>query len=151
MNLDKNDLVTSIVAGMIGTVAFGAFFLAIGNKPVITKAIPALYGIQGPSLLAGGIIHLIHGAILGIIFAALVSAAGYKDLLSDIKSSLGLGAGYGVLTTALPSLLMPVWLSAVGFGGAPPFPNFNPMGLVGHIIYGVVLAAGYTLIRDQLE
>ena len=150
MDINRNDVISSALAGVIGTLAFGGFFVAIGNVGVIKGAMPALYGLD-PSLAVGGVIHLIHGAILGIIYTVLVSGAGFEDYLTDIKKALAPGFGYGVLTTALPSLLMPVWLSTVGFPQAPPFPNFQLMGLIGHIIYGVVLALAYPLIRNRLE
>ncbi|MEF8880643.1 MAG: histidine kinase [Candidatus Nanohaloarchaea archaeon] len=151
MDIDNNDILSGALAGAIGTAAFGAFFLAIGNKAVIAGAIPGLYGIQGPSLVIGGLIHIIHGAILGVIYTAIVSGAGYKQYLTDLKSSFGLGIGYGVLTTGLAVFLMPVWLSTVGFPKAPSVPNFSPMGLAGHVIYGLGLAVAYSLIREQLE
>lgn len=48
---------------------------------------------------------------------------------------------------------MPIWLSAVGFPGAPPLPNIaipdTIMSLVGHIVYAVPVALAYALVmRD---
>jgi uncharacterized membrane protein YagU involved in acid resistance len=152
MNLDREELISSALAGVLGTVGFGGFFLAIGNTGTIAMAIPALYGITGPLLIVGGIIHLIHGAMLGVIYAAIVSAIGYGHHLDNLKKATAWGLGYGVATTVLlAALLMPIWLSTVGFSNAPTVPNFNPMGLIGHLIYGAVLGASYPLIRSKLE
>lgn len=152
MNLDREELISSALAGVVGTIAFGAFFLAIGNTGTIAMAIPALYGLTGPSLAIGGIIHLIHGAVLGVVYAAIVSVTGYGHHLDDVKKATIWGLGYGAATTVLlAAILMPVWLSTVGFPNAPNAPNFNPMGLVGHLIYGAVLGASYPLIRNKLE
>jgi hypothetical protein len=152
MNLDREELISSALAGVLGTVGFGGFFLAIGNTGTIAMAIPALYGITGPSLMIGGLIHLIHGVILGVIYAAIISATGYGHHLDDVKKATAWGLGYGVTTTVLlAAVLMPVWLSTVGFPNAPTAPNFNPMGLVGHLIYGALLGASYPLIRSKLE
>lgn len=152
MNLDNQELISSALAGAFGTLAFSAFFIAIGNTGTIAMAIPALYGLTGPSLLIGGLIHLIHGAILGVVYAVIVSGTGYGHHLYEVKKATAWGIGYGVATTVLlAAVLMPVWLSTVGFPNAPTAPNFNPMGLLGHLIYGAVLGASYPLIRKQLE
>lgn len=152
MNLDTDEIASSALAGALGTLAFGGFFLAIGNTGTIAGAIPALYGFSGPSLLIGGLIHLVHGAVLGVLYAALISATDYGHHLEEVKKATIWGLGYGVVTTVvLAAVLMPVWLSAVGFPKAPSAPNFSPMGLIGHLIYGAVLGASYPLIRGQLE
>lgn len=144
------DTTAGIVAGMLGTIAFTAFFALIDNLGVVTTAIPALYGIKGPSLLIGGLIHLIHGAILGVLFVSIINGLGYQDHLESVAKLGGWGIGYGVLTgIVLAALLMPVWLSTVGFTNAPPFPNFSPMGLLGHVIYGVVLGLTYPAFTGQ--
>jgi hypothetical protein len=97
-------------------------------------------------------IHLFHGAVLGVVYALIVSGTGYGEHLDQVKKATAWGLGYGALTTVvLAALLMPVWLSAAGFAGAPSAPNFSPMGLIGHLIYGAVLGASYPLIRSQLE
>jgi hypothetical protein len=152
MDLDTPEVISSALAGILGTLAFGGFFIAIGNSGVIKMAIPALYGISGPSLAIGGAIHLIHGAVLGVIYAAIISSTEYGHHLEDTLKSTVWGLGYGVLTSVLlAAILMPIWLSTVGFPNAPQPPNFNPLGLAGHVIYGAVLGASYPPIRNQLE
>lgn len=152
MNLDRDEIISSALAGVIGTLAFAGFFLAIGNSGTIKMAIPALYGISGPSLLIGGLIHMIHGAVLGVVYATIISSTGYGHHLDEVKKATAWGVGYGVATTVLlAAILMPIWLSTVGFPNAPSPPNFSPIGLIGHVIYGAVLGATYPLIRAQLE
>jgi NADH:ubiquinone oxidoreductase subunit 6 (subunit J) len=95
---------------------------------------------------------LVHGAILGVLYAVVISATGYGHHLEEVKKSVVWGLGYGVLTTVvLAAVLMPVWLSFMGFPKAPEAPNFNPIGLLGHMIYGAVLGGSYPLIRDQIN
>ncbi|WP_254537192.1 histidine kinase [Halomarina litorea] len=146
----ENGLLVGGIAGLVGTIAFGALQMVMGMEGVIAGAIPALYTL-GPSLTLGWVIHLFHGAVLGVSFAALVSATGLRRYADSTLAMLGLGAVYGVVTTiALAWLLMPVWLQAVGFPMAPPFPNVGMASLVGHLVYGVVLAAAYVVLRPRL-
>jgi len=113
-----------------------------------------MYGIEGPSLLAGWAIHQFHGVVLGLAYVALVQAGPLREPARRVGPATGLGIGYGVLTTiGLAVLVMPIWLSAVGFPGAPPFPNVAIPGtivsLVGHVVYAVPVALAYALVaRD---
>jgi uncharacterized membrane protein YagU involved in acid resistance len=132
-----------VLAGVAGGVVMGVM-LTLQMTPVIEMAIPAMYGLQGG--LLGWVIHVSHGAVLGVVFAGIAGALGYGD---DAARSAGLGVAYGVVIwVVLAALVMPVWLSAVGFPGAPPLPNFNPTSLVGHVVYGFVLGIVYPFVRD---
>jgi hypothetical protein len=132
-----------LVGGIVGGTVFGAM-LTMMMTSVIEMAIPALYGIAGPAGLAGWVIHMANSAVLGVVFGALVGASA----LSDTGKLAGAGLAYGVvLWVVLAAIVMPVWLSTVGFPMAPPLPNFNPMSLVGHAVYGVVLGVVYAAFR----
>lgn len=135
-----------VVAGLAGAVAMTALMLAMGATNVLAGAIPGLYGLAlPPNPLAGIFVHLSHGAVLGVAFAALVAAAG----LEDARSVVGAGVAYGVVTwVVLAALVMPLWLQSVGFSMAPPFPNFAPPSLLWHLVYGVVTGAVYTSTRE---
>lgn len=132
-----------VVGGLTGGVVFGAMMVAM-MPGVIEAGIPALWGLEGS--IAGWFIHLSNAAIFGVVFAAL---AGY-GLGGRVTygRSIGLGAAYGVVLWVLMAvILMPVWLQAVGFAGAPPLPNINELSLVGHIVYGLVLGAVYPALE----
>lgn len=81
-----------------------------------------------------------RSAVLGVVFGALVGASGR----SDTGTLAGTGLAYGVV---LAGIVMPIWLSAVGFPMAPPLPNLDPMSLGGHAVYGVVLGVVYAIVR----
>ncbi len=71
--------------------------------PVITMAVPALYGANG--LTAGWIVHLFHSLVFGLIFAAVViSSPSLREYASTVPTSAGLGLAYGVI----------VWIVAAG-------------------------------------
>lgn len=132
------------IGGLVAGIVMG-IMLTMQMTPVIAKAIPAMYGMTG--LAAGWVAHLFHSTVLGVVFAFLTSAAGWQDRAAEYGGGIGLGLGYGiVLWVVLAAIVMPIWLSAVGFPKAPGLPNFNPMSLVGHVVYGVVLGAVYAAL-----
>jgi len=144
--LTDESWIGGVVSGLAGAVAMTALMLAMGATNVLAGAIPGLYGLAlPPNPPAGLVVHLSHGAVLGVVFAAFVAAAD----LEDARSVVGAGVAYGVVTwVVLAALVMPLWLGAVGFAMAPPFPNFAPPSLLWHLVYGVVTAAVYTSARD---
>lgn len=135
-------------AGLIGGVGMG-ILLQVMMTPVITTAIPAMYGLNG--LAVGWVAHLFHSVVFGVVFAAaVVSIPSLADYADTVSTGTGLGIAYGaVLWIGAAALVMPIWLSAVGFPGAPPFPNFNPMSLVGHVVYGAILGILFPVIWNQ--
>ncbi|KAB1197675.1 MULTISPECIES: histidine kinase [Haloferax] len=133
-----------VVAGALAAVVMGAL-MVVQMRPVLEVAIPSMYALTGGA--AGFTIHVAHGAILGVGFAAL---AGVVTLDSTIKS-VGVGVAYGVvLWVALAVLVMPVWLGAVGSPANPPLPNINTTSLVGHLVFGAVLGLVYPTLERTL-
>jgi uncharacterized membrane protein YagU involved in acid resistance len=140
----NGDWQAGVVAGVAAGIAMGAL-MVVQMRPVLEVAIPSMYFLSGG--LAGFTIHVAHGAVLGVAFAAL--AATRPELSTG--TSLGLGVAYGVaLWVVLAVLVMPVWLSVVGSPANPPLPNVNVTSLVGHVVYGAVLGAAYPAVRDRL-
>lgn len=136
-----------VVGGVAGALAMGALVVMM-NTPTVAVAIPSLYGLAPPPNPAVGLfVHVSHGAVLGVLFAALVGILG----IDSPTKTVALGAGWGVLTwIALAALLMPVWLGAIGSPASPPFPNFAPPSLLWHLVYGVVLGGVYVALEDTL-
>ncbi|MFC7140741.1 DUF6789 family protein [Halosimplex aquaticum] len=136
-----------VVGGILGALAMGALILAT-NEPTLAVAIPSLYALAPPPNAAAGMfVHVSHGAVLGVAFAAIVGAL---DLDSTGKL-VGAGAAWGIVTWAVfAALIMPVWLSAAGSPASPPFPNFAPPSLLWHLVYGVVLGGVYAATVGRL-
>ncbi|MEZ3117051.1 DUF6789 family protein [Halobaculum sp. MBLA0147] len=136
-----------VLGGIAGALVMGVLVVAM-NTPTIAVAIPSLYTLAPPqNPLAGFVVHVSHGAVLGVIFAGLVGAA---DL--DAPGRLvGAGVAWGVATwVVFAALVMPVWLGAVGSPASPPFPNFAPPSLLWHAVYGLVLGGVYTATSDAI-
>jgi hypothetical protein len=124
--------------------------------PVLEVAVPQMYGISAtpdnPAFLAGWLFHLYHGVFLGFAYVALVEHNAIHDMLNPhaLAGSIAHGIWYGILTTILLAVIvMPLWLGAAGFAGAPPFPNISVpgtlLGLIGHIIFALGVSVIYGL------
>jgi uncharacterized membrane protein YagU involved in acid resistance len=135
-----------VAGGLAGGLVFGAMMSAM-TPGVLEMAIPAMYGVGGPAGAVGWAIHMSHGAVIGLGFAAV---AGLRpDLGASTGTSIGTGAAYGLLVwVALAVIAMPIWLGAVGFPGAPPLPNVGVESLVGHVVYGAVLGGVYSAVAN---
>jgi len=129
-----------VVGGLVGGAVMG-IMLTMQMTPVIENAIPAMYGLSGGT--AGWFVHMFHAAILGVGFAAVAQ----RVSVDSFVPSVGMGIAYGVvLWLVLAVLVMPVWLGAVGFAGAPAFPNVNVLSLLAHVAYGGVLGLTYAVV-----
>lgn len=134
---------SGVVAGLIGGVVMGVVLMAVMG-PVIGGAIPALVGLDG--ILAGWLVHLLISVVFGVVFAAIVTLPPLD--LGGYRRSLGVGAAYGVVLWVVAfGLIMPVWLSAVGFPNPPAVPNLAPLGLVGHVAFGAAVGLSFPAIH----
>jgi small-conductance mechanosensitive channel len=143
----SGNLQAGVVGGLAGAGAFGVAltFLAPG---VFYVAIPSLYGLAPPpSGPLGWIIHLLHGAVLGAVFAVFVGYAGLGGAPAQRLAFAGIVYGT-VLWILLAGLVMPVWLGAVGSPANPPLPNLDTTSLGGHLLYGVVLGGVYYALEN---
>ncbi|WP_049985557.1 DUF6789 family protein [Halobellus rufus] len=138
---EQNAWQHGVAAGVVAGIVMGAL-MVMQMRPVIEVAIPSMYFLSGGT--AGFAVHVAHGAVLGVVFAAIASTRG----ASTTARSAALGVGYGVvLWVVLAVLVMPVWLSAVGSPANPSLPNVSVMSLVGHVVYGAVLGVVYAALR----
>jgi len=134
-----------VVGGLVGGLAMG-IVLSVALTSTIESAIPALYTLDGGAI--GWVAHMSHAAIFGVLFAAFVTRSQIKPYTETVTELLGIGIAYGaVLWVVAASVVMPIWLDAVGFANAPATPNFVPMSLAGHVIFGAVLGAAYWALR----
>lgn len=138
------------LASFVASVVFVGIHFPLG-PPGMATAVPAMYGFQGPALLLGATIHIIHGIVLGLLFAVAVSVALLREYAGRISTGFVLGLIYGIVTTiVLAALLLPVWLQIVGFPEAPSVPNFGIISLIDHLIYGGILGGLYPLFDARL-
>lgn len=130
-------------SGIIGAVVMAAAILAM-KTPTLAVAIPSLYGLTPPPNIGFGfIVHLSHGAVLGVLYAGIIAASDIQTRTRRIAA----GVAWGVATwVGLAAIVMPVWLSVIGSPANPPFPNFAPPSLLWHFLYGVITAVVYDAV-----
>lgn len=153
-----NWLLGGAIGGAIGSLTFG-LLLWLVDPAIITEAVPAVYGLE-PIGTAGWIFHLVHGLVLGVVFGFLVTREPVLGTLTaDVETGFLAAMGPGVrvvlagfvyglaLWTILPLIAAPLLASIAG-GEGSEFPAFAIEGLLGHVLYGLVLGALFALLTD---
>jgi hypothetical protein len=138
-----------VVAGLAGSLVMGAL-IAVMNPPTIEVAMASLYTLAPPPNGAAGFtVHMAHGAVFGVVFAAILAAPAVRENVSGLLPTVGLGVAYGVVIWVVAAaLLMPLWLRAVGSPAQPPFPNFAVPSLLWHVVFGAVLGAVFPFVDE---
>jgi hypothetical protein len=153
LNTTPGRVLAGVVGGFVGSLLMGGM-MATMRPGTLNVAIPAMYGVEGPSAVAGWAFHGWHGVVLGALYVVGVDNLGaLRERARSLGGAVAGGVGYGVATTLLPVLVMPLWLSAVGFPNAPPFPNLafpgTVMSAVMHIVYAVPVALAYYAVSRR--
>ncbi|CCQ35720.1 uncharacterized protein Nmlp_1519 [Natronomonas moolapensis 8.8.11] len=146
-NTTPKRLVAGAAGGFVGSLLMGVLMQTL-NPGTMQMGIPAMYGFEGPAPTIGWAFHQYHGVVLGVGYVLGVeNVRSLRQSARRLGGAVGLGVGYGVATTALPVFVMPLWLSTMGFGGAPPFPNLAiPGTLISaamHVVYAVPVALAH--------
>ena len=127
MTTDTRYLTAGVVGGLLGGVIFGLMMQAMGMLGMVASL------VGQDSAGVGWVVHLAISALFGVAYAMLLGPRSTSWALG-----LSLGALYGVLWWVLGALvLMPAFL------GMPVLQvgQAQLQSLVGHVIYGLVLAA----------
>jgi len=134
-----------------GFVAAGVMALTIGlgNLALLRDAIAGLYLLDG-SLVAGVLIHLVHGTLFGVVFAMILSDPGLYGLSQWRWKTTLAGIVYGlVLAVAGAGIIMPIWLDVVGAGVSRPIPNVTVSLLTWHVVYGTILGVVFSQLDHE--
>jgi hypothetical protein len=146
--------VVAAVGAFIGSVPLGLMMQYGNPEPLIALALPMMYGLSGPDLLAGWAIHQFHGVALAVVYVAVVQWQPLTEYATTLRGAAILAVIVGVVSTALLSvLLMPLWLGAVGYPFTPVFPDLampeKLWSVLGHIIYALPATVGYALVTRR--
>lgn len=126
-------LAQAAVAGVVAGVGMGLVlqFLAGG-----VGIIGALYG--NPTSVVGWITHLFHSVVFATVFLAAGSHPRLARWVYSPWQVLGLAVGFGILLwLGAAGIIMSLWLNAVGIQAT--IPNLDPVSLVGHVVWGLLL------------
>lgn len=143
-----------IVGGLVGGVGMGLILHAGGN---MMPLIGALY--DWPTVVGGVLAHLFHSAVIGLLFAVIVSRPPLRGQTTTRGDCVAIGIVYGAIVgLATGGIMLPVALNAIGTQALPgpvlPLPGAIGAILlvvsvgVAHVVYGVLLGATYSLVQS---
>lgn len=136
------------LAGLLATVAMG-IVISIMDLETLRVAIAGLYAQEG-SLIAGWVAHLIHGTLFGLLFAYILTDPGLAGITRWAWKTIFAGIIYGLVLTVIGAgIIMPIWLSAVGFTAPLSLPNVTGASLVWHFVYGAILGTLFAALESR--
>lgn len=140
--MSRIDWRAGAASGFIATIIMGAAITAV-DLATLRVAIAGLYGFEG-SFAAGWVAHLIHGTLFGVLFAFVLADPILRRVNEWLWKSVAAGLVYSVvLAVAGAGVIMPVWLTIVGYNEPPTVPYITTPILTWHLLYGLVLGALY--------
>jgi uncharacterized membrane protein YagU involved in acid resistance len=123
-----------VVAGIAGGIVFGALMAMMGMMGMIAML------VGSESAAVGWLVHLVISAFYGALFAVIVPTTLGTGAL------LGAGAVYGIVLWLIgPLLIMPAMLGM----GLFMFNTMTMMSLVGHLLYGLIVAGVLVPLRRR--
>jgi len=146
--------IAAAVGGFLGSVPLGLMMQYGNPEPLIALALPMMYGLPGPDLLAGWAIHQFHGVTLAVMYVAAVQWEPLTEYPRTLRGAVVLAVVVGVVSTMLLSVLvMPLWLGAVGYPFTPAFPDLampeKLWSVLGHVVYALPATVGYALVMRR--
>jgi two-component system OmpR family sensor kinase len=130
-------------AGVLAGVAMGGVFLSTND---VLPVIGSLYGVQNP--VVGWVTHLFHSVVFALAalpgFASLRRTRGTLSVAAAAVAGVAWGS---VLWLVAAGFVMPLWLRAVGIGAS--FPNLPLVGLLAHVVWGVVFGGAYEWLERR--
>ena len=153
-----NWLLGGAIGGVVGSLLFGVLLWVV-DPAIVTDTIPGIYGFDPDGATLGWVFHLFHGLVLGLVFGFLISrelilGTITADTQFDVLEETGLtvrfvlaGFVYGLAVWALLPVIAGTVLISIG-GADPVFPAIAVETLVGHLLYGSLLGALFSVFVD---
>ena len=147
------NIIGAIVAGLVGTIAISMVMMMAPRmgmpKMAIWEMLGAMFSAEG-NVALGWMMHLMMGVIFGLIYAALWGVG-----IGSVSAASGLLFGIvhwlvvGLMMGGMPMMHAGIRAGAVSAPGVFMVKNGGMMsfmgGLIGHAIFGVVVALVYGL------
>ncbi|HXG91437.1 MAG TPA: hypothetical protein VNN73_03590 [Blastocatellia bacterium] len=143
----QSKTLAGIIAGLIAGLVFGVMMQMMMTPDSMPMMSMVAKVVRSDSILVGWLYHLFNSAVIGGLFGWLLG-----NRIHGYGAGLGWGALYGVVWWVLGALvLMPILLGMSAF--APLMMEMmRPVAtssLMGHIIYGLILGAGFVALRHE--
>ena len=147
----RSNVTAGIIAGLIAGVVFG-IMMTVMNAPTPDGGRMPMMGmvaqvVGSNSLAVGWLYHLFNSAVIGGLFGWILGTR-----IGGYGSGTGWGAAYGVFWWVLGGLIMMPRLLGMPAFAPLQMPMMRPVAfssLVGHIVFGVILGAGFFPLRRR--
>ena len=141
--IETDTIVTGVLAALLAGVVFGGLMHATGQIETVAR----LYGLEGLAL--GWLVHLVHSALAGVVFTALVAfVAPLRAYAAKPLTAAGLGVAFGVACwIVLVAIAVPLWLGIV-HGSTVALPLLHWPSLGGLVVFGAILGASCPLLHE---
>lgn len=143
----RSRIVSGIVGGLAAGIVFGIMMQVMKTPDGVPVMAMVAKVVRAESLLIGWVYHLFNSAVIGGIFGWVLGKR-----VAAYRHGFGLGAAYGFAWWIVGGLiLMPI---ALGMAAFAPLTMAEMRGigigsLIGHLVYGMVLGAGFVILRKQ--
>lgn len=129
------------VSGFFGGIGFGVV-VSVVDPVLLRETIPAIYGVGPPGdVILGWVVHVIHAAVLGIAFAAVVGLTGRTG--ASAREQVGGALLFSLAVwLVLAAIALPLWIAVVS-PRSLPVPYISNTMLAGHLVYGTVMGTIY--------
>ena len=145
----RSRLLSGAVAGVVAGVVFGVMMQMMsaptpqgGTMPMM--AMVAMV-VRSQSLAVGWLYHLFNSAVIGALFGLF-----FGERATSYGAGVSWGAVWGLVWWVLGALiLMPLLLGMPAFASLrmPPMRPVAMGSLVGHLLYGLILGAGFVRLQ----
>lgn len=134
-----------VVAGILGGIAMAVLY-SLFQPSFLRASVPALYGLDGASGLVGWTLHVLHAAVLGVVFAAGFDAieGGDWPLVETTVASVA----FALVIWAFVALLVdPIWAWNPGTPPSASPVDVSLVGVVAHVAFGLVVGPVAAYLR----
>jgi uncharacterized membrane protein YagU involved in acid resistance len=129
MTTEKINFKSGVIGGLVGGLIFGMMMAMMGMMPMIAMM------IGSESVVVGWILHLLISAFTGGVFAVL-----FQGVVNSYASAVWYGVLYGIIWWVLGAIIIMPVILGMGVQFANMFDQMRIMSMMGHVVFGAVLA-----------
>lgn len=156
--LERSPILVAALAGLVAGIPMG-LIIQFGTE--LMPIIGAIFGFQ--SVVVGWVVHLVASTVFGALFGWIVLLPIFRTLTDTVAECILLGVVHAEsLAILMIGIVIPGMVELLGVSGegVPLLQIPGPAGeallsagvfAFAHLIYGVVLGAGYALLEDVSE